>query len=130
MMEETYSTNEVPNYIVKFEGNINNTVPEKVKANTYNYFAQNDISIGGIQIYEGSVYVSFYSSSSNSALVNSLATSGLTVDPNLSFSYVSIDGSIITCNNCTITSTQTVTQQTVRAIFIYYIISYLTKRKY
>lgn len=102
MMEETYSTNEAPNYIVKFEGNINNTVTEEVKANTYNYFSQNDISIGGIQIYEGSVYVSFYSSSSNPALINSLAASGLTVDPNLSFSYVSIDGTLITCTDCSI----------------------------
>lgn len=118
MMEETYSTNEAPNYIVKFEGNINDTVTEEVKANTYNYFAQNDISIGGIQIYEGSVYVSFYSSSSNPALISSLAASGLTVDPKLSFSYVSIDGTLITCTDCTIgTNTGTTT-----VIILFYIL--------
>lgn len=95
-----YSTEYAPNYILKFEGDYDQIEPEEVKANVYNYISQYNIRFGGLQIHKGSVYVSFYSSDSDSNLVNDLNSGGLTIDPKLTFVYANIDNSILSCTNC------------------------------
>ena len=96
----SYSTNSAPEYIIKFEGEYDSIDGDEVKANVYNFMLGYNIGIGNIQVYQGSVYVSFYSSEFNSNLTDTLIASGLTVDPNLSFSYANINGETIGCTNC------------------------------
>ena len=97
-----YSTDSAPNYTFKFEGEYDSIESDEVKANLYNFMTGYEIDVGSIQVYSGSVYVSFYSSDTNSDLVNTLISAGLTVDPNLQFSYASIDGNTVQCTNCVI----------------------------
>lgn len=67
-----------------------------------------NISVAGLSVNSGSVYISFYSESSSSSLIDTLIAAGLNVDPNLQFSYASIDDQILNCTNCVI-ATQTTT---------------------
>ncbi len=96
-----------PNYILKFEGDYSTIVPEEVKANLYNFMAGYNVSVAGIRAYSGSVYVSFYSDSASSSLVDIIASKGLEVDSNLRFAYATINDGVITCTSCTVVDSTT-----------------------
>ena len=99
----TYTAGTAPNYLLKFAGNYSAIEPEEVKANVYNFMSINNVGVGGITVYSGSVYVAFYSSDSSSTLNSLLSTSGLTIDPTLKFAYATIFGQTINCTNCSST---------------------------
>ena len=96
----TYTAGTAPDYLLKFAGNYSAIEPEEVKANVYNFMSINNVGVGGITVYSGSVYVAFYSSDSSSTLNSLLSTSGLTIDPTLKFAYATIFGQTINCTNC------------------------------
>lgn len=98
----TYDVTLPPNYVIKYEGDYNVIDPNEVKANVYNFMRDYNISVAGVNTYSGSVYVTFYSSDFSSSLSDSLSTRGLSVDPNLRFSYASFNSIIINCTNCSV----------------------------
>lgn len=90
--------------------------PNEVKANVYNFMSGYNISLAGVTVYSGSVYISFYSGSSSNSLIDTLIAAGLTVDPNLQFSYASINDYIVNCTNCVITVATTTSATTAAAL--------------
>lgn len=98
----TYDVTLPPNYVIKYEGDYNAIDPNEIKANVYNFMTAYNISVAGVNTYSGSVYVTFYSSDFSSSLSDSLGTRGLSVDPNLRFSYASFNSIIINCTNCSV----------------------------
>ena len=105
----TYDASSPPNYVLKYEGDYNAIEPEEVKANVYNFMTGYNISVAGVNTYSGSVYITFYSDDSSSSLIDTLVAAGLTVDPNLVYSYASINNTVINCTNCVITTATTTT---------------------
>ena len=61
-----------------------------------------DIIAQNIQAISGSVYITFYSSDSSSNLIDALIAAGVNIDPNLQYSYASINDQILNCTNCVI----------------------------
>lgn len=113
----SYDSNSRPDYIIKFNGSYNSINPSEIKASVYNFMISNGIKIGGISCYSGSVYVAFYSSDTNSNLINKLINNGLIISSSLSFVSATIGGVTYICSNCTIiisnsSSTINYTQQT------------------
>lgn len=98
----SYDSSLQPDYMLKFNGDYNSIEPSDIKANVYNYFANNNITVGGISSYSGSVIVVFYSSDSNPVVISSLASSGLTISPNLTFASITVGSTTYTCTNCTV----------------------------
>ena len=90
-----YDSTQAPNYVLKYEGDINSINEAEVTANVYNYMLIYNVSVAGVSVTSGSVYITFYSNDGSNALINSLVTAGLSVDPNLVFSYASIVLSIV-----------------------------------
>lgn len=87
--------------------------PEEAKANMYNYMSMYNITARNIQALKGSVYITFYSSSSSSNLISSLIAAGVSIDPNLSYSYASINDMVLNCTNCILTVATTTTESPV-----------------
>ena len=98
----SYDSTTTPDYIIKFNGSYNSINPAEIKANVYNYMSNYNLTIGGISCYSGSVYVSFYSSDINAALITSLISSGLIVSTSLSFQSITVGSVTYSCSNCTI----------------------------
>ena len=99
----SYDSSQKPDYLVKFNGDYNSIEPSEIKANVYNYFSNYNITVGGISSYSGSVYVVFYSTDTNTALITELVSNGLVVSPNLKFASITIGSVTYNCTNCTIT---------------------------
>ena len=72
----------------------------EVQANAYNFFASHDIRVGGIMVYSGSVYVSFYSDDTSSNLTDTLTANGLELDSSLKFKTATINDQVLNCTNC------------------------------
>jgi hypothetical protein len=99
----SYDKTTQPDYILKFNGNYSSINPAEIKANVYNYFAMNGISLAGMSSYSGSVYITFYSLNRNTTLINALISNGLNISSSLAFSSIHVDGSTYTCTNCIVT---------------------------
>lgn len=95
-----YSTDIPPNYVLKFDGDFNGIDESSVKANLFNFMLNYGVIMAGMNVYSGSVYVSGYSSSVSNNITDTLTASGLTVDPRLSFSYISINDELFNCTHC------------------------------
>ena len=83
------------NYKLKFKGDYNSLTQSdrnEIMANIYNYISDYNISISNIKIYSGSVYVAFYSTDSNNALLSSLLNSGLNISNLIIFDSANING--------------------------------------
>ena len=113
---ESYDANLPPNYVFKYEGDFDKIEPAEVKANMYNYMSSYNITARNIEAVAGSVYITFYSSGSNSDLINSLIAAGVSIDPNLVYSYASINDNVVNCTNCVIVETTTETPVIVGSI--------------
>lgn len=61
-----------------------------------------DIQAQNIQAIPGSVYITFYSSDTSSTLIDALIAAGVNIDPNLQYSYASINDMILNCTNCVV----------------------------
>jgi len=107
----SYDSSDTPDYIMKFNGSYSSIIPADIKANVYNYMSNYGLTIGGISCYSGSVYVSFYSSDTNVALITSLISSGLIVSKSLSFQSITVGSVTYSCSNCTIVILDTGTTQ-------------------
>lgn len=101
----TYDATQAPNYVLKYEGDFNKINAAEVAANVYNYMAGYNVSVAGVSVVSGSVYITFYSSDSSTNLIDTLLAAGLAVDPNLVYSYASINDQIINCTNCVVATT-------------------------
>jgi hypothetical protein len=99
----SYDKTTQPDYTLKFVGNYSSINPAEIKANVYNYFAMNGISLAGMSSYSGSVYITFYSLNRNTTLINALISNGLNISSSLTFSSINVDGSTYTCTNCIVT---------------------------
>lgn len=89
------NANQTANYKLKFKGdyyNLSQSDKNEIMANVYNYVSDYNISVSNITLYPGSVYVAFYSSDSNNALVQALLTSGLNISSLIVFDSASING--------------------------------------
>ena len=101
----TYTPGTAPSYVLKFAGNYSEIEPDEVKANVYNFMSMHNVGVGGITVYSGSVYVTFYSSDSSTTVNSVLSTSGLIIDPTLKFAYATIFGITINCTDCSNSTT-------------------------
>ena len=84
-----------PNYKLRFKGDYNSLSTSdlnEIKANVYNYISDYNISVSNIKLYAGSVYVAFYSSDTNSALISALLNSGLNISSLIVYDSASING--------------------------------------
>jgi len=99
----------------------------EVQANAYNFFASHDIRVGGIMVYSGSVYVSFYSDDTSSNLTDTLTANGLELDSSLKFKTATINDQVLNCTNCVIvvvpsasatTAASALSQQTIVGIAV------------
>ena len=110
----SYDSTTQPDYILKFNGDFSSIVPAEIKANVYNYVLNNyGLSMAGMNCYSGSVYVTFYSSTSSSRpLIIALISGSLRISSNLTFVSVTANGVTYTCSNCSVTLTDTNTNST------------------
>lgn len=77
----------------------------EVKANAYNFFVSHNVNVAGISVFSGSVYITFYSDDTLTTLYKTLVASGLAIDPNLKYSYASINENILLALTETTTTT-------------------------
>jgi hypothetical protein len=91
-----------PNYIFKFEGDLTTIETVVVKASLFNFLQDSGVSLSGMDVYSGSVYVSGYSSQSSSDLTSRLSSSGLIVDAGLKFVYLSLNDVLVNCTGCVV----------------------------
>ena len=124
----SYDPTSPPNYLFKFIGDINqigklfsilkqflnwfnlnfirfNKDTGEVKANAYNFFVSHNVNVAGISVFSGSVYITFYSDDTSTTLYETLVASGLAIDPNLKYSYASINDNILLALTETTTTT-------------------------
>lgn len=101
-MLPTYDSTSQPDYTIKFNGQFSSINPVEIKTKVYNYMTTYGINIGGIKCYAGSVIVAFYSTDTNTQLINSLTSGGLNISSNLVFVSANIGGTMYNCTNCII----------------------------
>ena len=89
------NANQTANYKLKFKGdyyNLTQSDKNEIMANAYNYISDYNITVSNITLYPGSVYIAFYSSDSNTALLQALLNSGLNISSLIVFDSASING--------------------------------------
>ncbi len=96
-----------PNFIFKFDGDLTVINSVLVKANLFNYVHSSGVTLSGMEVYSGSVYLSGYSTENPSSLINRLSSSGVTIDSGLSFVYLSVNDALVRCSECVILVSQT-----------------------
>ena len=102
LSQATYSPNVPPNYIFKFDGDYSAIDVDNAKSNIFNFALKYGVVLAGLEAYSGSVYISGHSSTASSNMSSLLASSGVVIDPNMRFTYISVNDVLINCTNCAI----------------------------